>query len=225
MGRYVGPLLFGLIGAAILLGLGVWQLERLGWKEAMLAEIRAMQVAEPVPLPASVTPDNDRYRGVVVEGRFTGEAVFKLDSLKDIGPGKRVIAVFETADGRRVLVDRGLWLDGVEAHPEVGHAAEVTGNLDWPRESDSFTPPPDAKTGLWFARDMPAMAAALGTEQVLIVARGTTGDGIVPAPVDTSAIPNDHWQYAMTWFSLATVWLGMTGYMLWRIRQRGLKVG
>ena len=220
MRRFVGPVLFGVVGVALLLSLGMWQVQRMLWKEAMLGEIAAMLVMDPVPLPAEVSAERDRYRGVVVMGRFTGEAVFKLDSLKDAGPGKRVIAVFETTDGRRVLVDRGIWLDGDAASPEVAEAAEVAGNLDWPRESDSFTPPPDAKTGLWFARDVPAMAAALKAEPVLIVARGTTGGGITPAPVDTSAIPNNHWQYAVTWFLLAAAWLGMTVYLLWRIRQR-----
>ena len=221
MRRMIVPGLFGLIGAAILLGLGVWQLQRLGLKEARLAAIDAMLVEVPVPLPAAVDADHDRYRGVTVAGRFTGEAVFSLDSLQDAGPGKRVIAVFETADLRRVLVDRGIWLDGTAATPLVGHAATVAGNLDWPRETDSFTPPPDARTGLWFARDVSAMAQALATEPTLIVARGPTGDGIKPMPVDTSAIPNNHWQYAVTWFALAAGWLGMTAYLLWRIRQRG----
>jgi surfeit locus 1 family protein len=205
---------------ALLLSLGIWQTQRMLWKEAMLAEISAMLVMDPVPLPAEVNAERDRYRGVGVLGRFTGEAVFKLDSLKGVGPGRRVIAVFETADGRRVLIDRGIWLDGDAATPDVPLVAEVAGNLDWPRETDTFTPLPDAKTGLWFARDVPAMAASLQTEPLLIVARGTTGGGITPAPVDTSAIPNNHWQYAVTWFLLATAWLGMTIYLLRRIRQR-----
>ena len=218
MRRFMAPLLIGVIGAAILVGLGVWQISRMVWKQAMLDEISAMMVQAPVALPAVVDAEHDRYRGVMVSGRFTGDAVFKLDSLEGQGPGKRVIAVFETTGGRRVLVDRGLWLDGSEAAPNLAHGAEVAGNLDWPRETDSFTPPPDATSGLWFARDVPAMAAMLGTEPVLIVARKSTGDGIVPAPVDTSAIANNHWQYVVTWFSLALVWLGMTAYWLWRIR-------
>ena len=64
------------------------------------------------------------------------------------------------------------------------------------------------------------MAALLGAEPVLIVARASTGDGIVPVPVDTSSIANSHWQYAVTWFLLAVVWFGMTVFLLWRIRQR-----
>ena len=55
----------------------------------------------------------------------------------------------------------------------------VRGNLLWPQDSDSYTPPPDPGTGLWFARDVPAMAAKLGTEPTLIVAREPTGDGIL----------------------------------------------
>ncbi|MEO8243927.1 MAG: SURF1 family protein [bacterium] len=220
MRRLIAPVLFGLIGAAILIGLGVWQLQRLGQKEAKIAAIEAMLVADPEPLPAVVGAGTDRYRGVSAVGRYTGEGLFSLDSLRDMGPGRRVIAVFELAGGRRVLVDRGIWLDGTEAQPLVPHDATVQGNLDWPQETDRFTPAPDSKTGLWFARDVTAMAAALGTEAVMIVARGTTGDGITPMPVDTSTIPNDHWQYAMTWFSLAAVWLGMTGLLVWRIRRR-----
>ena len=135
-----------------------------------------------------------------------------------------MIAVFET-EGRRILVDRGIWLDGTAADPAKPMETTVTGNLDWPQEADSYTPPPDAKTGLWFARDVPAMAKALNTEATLIVAREQVGDGITPVPLDTSAIPNDHWQYAMTWFSLALVWFVMTGAWMWRIRRANLKAG
>lgn len=220
MRRFVGPLLLGVVGVAVLLNLGLWQLRRLEVKEAKLAEVSAMLSAEPVPLPETVTEARDRYRGVAAEGVLTGEAIFKLDSLKGVGPGKRVIAVLEMAGGRRVLVDCGIWLDGDEAKPEVRKDVRVTGNLDWPQETDSYTPPPDPKTGLWFARDVAAMAADLGTEATLIVAREPVRDGIKPAPVDTSTIPNDHWQYAMTWFSLAAVWAVMTAALLWRIRRR-----
>ena len=218
MRRLIVPLLFGLVGATMLLGLGVWQMQRLEVKQAKLAAIAAMLGAEPVALPDVVEAGADRYRGVRVEGRFTGEAAFKLDSLRDAGPGNRVIAVFEVAGGRRVLVDRGIWADGADV-PDLAGAAVVLGNLDWPQEVDSYTPAPDGT--LWFARDVAGMAAALGAEPIMIVAREATGDGITPVPVDTASIPNSHWQYAVTWFLLAAAWLGMTAYLLWRIRRRG----
>lgn len=218
MRRLIVPVLFGLVGMAILVSLGVWQLRRLDLKEAKLAAIEAMLGAEPVALPKVTSAGADRYRGVTATGFITGEAVYKLDSQRETGPGRRVIAVLQTG-GRRILVDRGILPDGVEGAPERPKDTVVEGNLDWPLEVDSYTPPPEG--GLWFARDVEAMAAALGTEPVMIVARAPTGDGIVPVPLDTSTIPNNHWQYAVTWFSLAGVWLGMTVLLLWRIRQRG----
>jgi surfeit locus 1 family protein len=104
--------------------------------------------------------------------------------------------------------------------PRAPHEARVEGNLHWPQDTNAFTPPPDEKSGLWFARDVPAMAAALNTEPTLIVASAPTGEGIAPVPVDTSGIPNDHWGYAIQWFLLAVTWAGMTLFLLWRIRTR-----
>ncbi len=220
MRRLLVPLIFGLAGAAILVGLGIWQLQRLSWKEAILADIDARIVAAPVALPAVIDPERDRYLPVVVEGRFTGQEVDVLTSGKFEGVGYRVIAAMETADGRRILVDRGFLPEADRATQRPASMARVTGNLHWPNETDSFTPPPDTTTGIWFARDVPALAAALNTEPALIVAREATGDGIEPLPIDTSLIANDHFNYAMTWFSLAVVWLGMTGFWLFRIRRR-----
>lgn len=217
--RMIFPILMGIVGCAILLGLGVWQLQRMEWKAALLAGIDARIADAPVALPASPLPE-DKYLPVAVTGSFTGRFIEVLSGQKGTSPGVRIIEAFRTDDGRQVMVDRGFLAETDRTLPRPPHAQEVTGNLHWPQDADSFTPPPDPRTGLWFARDVAAMAAKLGTEPVLIVARGPTGDGIAPMPVDSSAIPNDHWGYAITWFSLAAVWAVMTGYLLWRIRQR-----
>jgi surfeit locus 1 family protein len=218
--RMIVPLLIGLLGGAILISLGVWQLQRLAWKEAVLAEIEARIADAPVALPTKPDPAVDRFLPVIATGRFTGEHLDVLVSRKQIGPGVRVVEVFETADGRRVLVDRGFVPQDARGAARESGAATVEGNLHWPDEIDSFTPAPDDATGLWFARDVVAMADVLDAEATFIVARRPTGAAIEPMPVDSSGIPNDHMNYAITWFSLAAVWLGMTAYLLWRIRQR-----
>lgn len=224
MRRYVFPVLLGLVGIAILLSLGVWQVRRLAWKEAMLAGIGARISAPPVPLDSLGTPDpgRDMYLPVAFEGRTTGQGLLVLSGRKKEGPGFEVIDSFETASGRRILLDRGFIPEAARDRPRPAVALSGTGNLLWPKEADSYTPPPDARTGLWFARDVATMAEALGTEPILVVLKTATGDlqGIAPMPVDTAGIPNDHLNYAITWFSLAAVWAGMTGFLLWRIRQR-----
>lgn len=219
-GRMILPLLFGLIGAAVLVSLGVWQLQRLAWKEGILADIAQRMQSAPVDLPPTPDPARDGFLPVTAEGDFTGEALDVLVSRREIGAGYRVIGVFVTG-ARRVLVDRGFVV--VEGRG-AGHGAQagiaVTGNLHWPDEIDSYTPPPDAATGVWFARDVPAMARALDTEPVLIVARSDTGDGIEAMPVGDAGIPNNHLGYAVQWFLMAAVWLGMTALYLWRIRRK-----
>jgi surfeit locus 1 family protein len=199
--------LTGLLGVAILLSLGVWQVRRLHWKEGILAEITARLNDAPIAVPASPDPLTDNYRAVTMTGHQTGPGL-RLWS----PPSYQLIVPVETA-GRRVLLDRGL----SGATPEMIGEITVTGNLIWPDDVDQYTPPPEGD--LWFARDVAAMAQVLGTEPVLITARTATGQGVEPAPVTTEGIPNNHLQYAITWFSLAAIWAGMTVFALWRIRR------
>jgi len=224
MRRIAFPLILGLGGLAILLSLGFWQLRRLEWKETMLTAIAARIEAEPVALAGLASPDRaaDLYLPVTVSGTTTGEELLVLSGQKGVGAGYEVIAAFETDAGRRILIDRGFIGEEARGAPRPPVALVLTGNLPWPEESDAYTPPPDAATGLWFARDVAAMAESLKTDPLMVVIRTAEGDaqGIVPRPVDTSGIVNDHLEYAITWFSLAGVWAGMTLYLLWRIRRR-----
>jgi surfeit locus 1 family protein len=217
MRRFLFPIVLGLAGIIVLCSLGIWQVQRMEWKNAILADITARMEGQPAPVPAVFDPARDKYSPVTASGRFTGQHMFVLSGMKDVGGGVQVISVLQTDDGRRLLVDRGFLSDQDKTRPLTTADVQVTGNLHWPDEVTPYTPPPDAKTGLWFARDVPAMAAKMQTEAALIVARAETGDGIIVRPVDTSSIPNDHWGYAITWFLLALTWAVMTAALIWRI--------
>ncbi len=220
--RMIIPLLFGLIGCAILLSLGTWQVKRLAWKEGILAEINREIAAAPTALPDTPTLAEHKYLPVEVAGDFTGQELHVLFSIKNQGAGYRVIAEFVTTDGRRIMVDRGFVPTDRKVETRQAENVKVQGNLHWPNEIDGFTPDPDKAKNIWFARDIPAMAESLGTEEILVVARATskTTPDVQPVPVTATGIPNDHLQYAITWFLLAAAWAGMTAYLLWRIRQR-----
>ncbi len=220
MRQMIGAGIFGIVGVAILLSLGFWQLRRLEWKLDMIAAIDSRIHDEPVELPATFDRVADRYMAVQVSGDYTGEMVHVLSSRPGTGVGTLVIAVLQTADGRRILVDRGFI---AEAAPGVLNVAAqgvtVTGNLMWPDDTDSFTPQPDRTRNLWFSRSVDPMAAFLNTEPVLIVARtDARALGVIISPVNSADLKNDHLNYAITWFLLAFVWAGMTVYLLWRIR-------
>lgn len=220
MRRYVFPVLMGIVGVAVLTSLGFWQLRRMEEKRVYLDEIESRISNAPIPLPALPEEERDKFQAVFADGTFTGDYLEVLAGQKGASPGVMVIEAFALADGRRIMVQRGFIEEEARSTPRAPHPAKVAGNLHWPDDTDSSTPPPDAKTGLWFARDVAAMAAKLNTEPTLVVASADTGEGIVPMPVDTSSIPNNHWGYAIQWFLLAATWAGMTLFLLWRIRGR-----
>lgn len=210
--RWMFLLTFGLIGAAILIGLGVWQMQRLDWKQGVLADIDSRISSAPVAVPATPDPVADKYLPVQTTGTVLAGEAHVLVSIKDVGPGYRIIAPFELADGRTILLDRGFVRTEAKDTARTTGPLTVTGNLHWPNEIDSYTPAPDLNTNTWFARDVAALAQALGTDPVLLIARTTSEPAptVTPLPVDSAGIPNDHLQYAITWFSLAAIWLVMT---------------
>ena len=216
MRRFAFPVLIGVVGVAILLSLATWQLRRLDWKQSVLAEIDARIAGEAISLPLSdVTEAEHEYAPVEITGAFTGEALFVLTSAEGQGPGHRVIEAFESEGGERLLVDRGFVPDE-NGRPGLGTASGTwRGNLSWPNEVDGFTPDPEGT--LWFARDAAAMSEVLDTLPVLVVLSSQTDPLLTPLPIDTRAIPNDHREYAITWFLLALVWAAMSGYLIWRV--------
>lgn len=220
--RLVAFLAFSLTGLALLVGLGSWQVQRMGWKAGLIAQMEERLLAAPAPLPAAADPDLDAFRAVALEGRFTGEDRLVMASRRGVGAGWLVVAAFETEDGRRLMVERGFLPDAERDRPRPSVEAAITGNLHWPDEADFFTPAPDRVRGLWYARDVAALADDLGTEPIYVILRSST-ETSPPAritPLDTAGVPDNHLNYAITWFSLALIWAGMTAVLLRRIRRQ-----
>ncbi|CUH52863.1 SURF1 family protein [Shimia marina] len=222
MRRLILPLFFGILGTVVLVSLGTWQVQRLTWKQGVIADIEARISGVPVAVPAEPDPEQDRYRPVFATGTILDEELHFLASTKEAGAVYRIVAAFETETGRRIMADRG-WIKTADkaAGGRAPVTTTITGNLHWPDERDSFTPPNDAAGNIWFARDVAEMAAALQTEPVLVIVRETTEEPrlVTPLPLDQAAIPNNHLEYVITWYGLAIVWVAMTLYYLRRMRK------
>ena len=218
--RFWGMVVFGVLGTTILLSLGIWQLQRLAWKQEVLRAIESKILAPAVEIPQTVLPDAHSLLPVRAEGRYKGDTVRVLVSQKIYGAGYRLITAFELVDGRTIMLDRGFISVRSEMPSTPEGRGQVIGNLQWPQEIDSFTPENDLATNIWFARDVARLAEHLKAEPVLLVLRDSSfeTEAATPLPKMTANIPNDHMNYAITWFSLALIWLGMSGYFLYRSR-------
>ena len=214
----------GFAGTACLLYLGKWQIDRLDWKLDVLKKIDQKIAAAPVPLPAEPSESIHKYLSVEFSGQFLQESIRVLASKKRYGAGYRIIHVFQT-NGRRLLVDLGFVGLDTDYEVDLINNISIVGNLHWPDEVDNFTPEPDLENNIWFARNVERVASALQTEPILIILKDSTlkDQNIKPMPIDTTHIPNDHLQYAITWFSLAIIWALMSCLFIWTTRQKALK--
>ena len=218
--KFVFPILFGLVGISILVVLGIWQLQRLDWKNSLLYNIEQKITAEPVQLMGDLVEVNDQYRSVIVEGDIKPGEIHVLTSSKNTGPGFLVVVPLELASGKVIMVDRGFIPEAEKNLERSRGRVKLVGNLLWPNETDSFTPAPDVKKNMWFARDLKKMSNHLKTDEVLVVMRRSEPIG-KPAPQQIGIhIANDHLGYAITWFSLAVVWFGMTILLVYRIKKQ-----
>ena len=216
------PLILGVAGCGVLISLGLWQVERLAWKEEILADIDARLMSPPVPFSIFATEAADEYSRVVLSGNPTGEELHVLVSGTEAGTGYRVISRFETEVGA-VLVDQGLLAIDNKRAPAMTGPMTITGTLLWPDDQNSSTPEPDLAANIWFARNVEAMSEALDTLPFMVVTSlsSPADPRLTPLPVNTATIKNDHFEYAVTWFLLAFVWAIMTLYLILRtLRQK-----
>lgn len=239
--RLLPVALAALAAFGVLVGLGVWQLQRLAWKESLIAQVEARIHRAPVPLPpevdwAQIDFARDEYRRVTVQGRFRHDLEVQVYALVDQepdgsgGPGYWVVTPLGLGDGSFVLVNRGFVpLDrkapSTREDGQVEGVVTVTGLLRLPEEAGLFTPANDAAGDSWYVRDPEAIGSAKGLVRVapfLIDADATPNPGGLPRGGLTRIVfPNRHLEYALTWFGLAASLLGVFAAYAWgRLRRR-----
>ena len=211
------PAIFTLIVGGILVGLGIWQLDRLAWKDAIVARIEARTTAAPQPLPPregwdALKPDDYEYRRVTVAGRFDNAKEAYILRASSDGPVYHVLTPLALAGGGTVLVDRGSVpaerrdpKTRLEGQPQ----GEVTviGLMRPPEARNAFTPPDEPAKDRFYTRDPAEIATHFQLNDAapfVVDADATPNPGGWPKGGATIVeVPNNHFSSALTWFGLA----------------------
>ncbi len=232
MRRLVAPAIATAIGMAILVGLGIWQVQRLAWKEALVAHVAARLDAPPVAAPAPASwPHLDytdlEYQPVTVTGRFDNsrevDLVYALTEPRGKvgGVGYLVMTPLTTADGWTVYVNRG-FVPTEKKSPEtrkeslIEGETTVTGLFRTPYARSWFMPGDSLDRNEWFSRDpkLYATASGLPPDRVAPYIIDAKFDPSLPGGLSQGGetivdFPNNHLQYAITWFGLALALAGV----------------
>jgi surfeit locus 1 family protein len=232
------PTIFAVVGVAVLIGLGVWQLDRKVWKENLILTLTTRLSQEPTALPPReswerLVPEGNEYTRVrfpaeFIDGQealvYTAGSAFRPDVK---GPGYWVFAPARLAGGSIVLVNRGFVPPGRKNATAVPHGTvDIVGAMRWPDTRGLFTPADDPKNNVWYTRDPKAIGEAKGwavAAPFYIEQESPVPPGGWPKPGKLMVNLRDtHLQYAITWFGLA---LGLAGvYVAWlarRFQRRG----
>lgn len=230
------PTLLTLPLLVALLSLGFWQLDRLEWKEDLIADLEARREATPMALDAALeSPGENEYRSVTLEGDYRHEGeIYWLARTYESQSGYHILTPLRLDDGREILVDRG-WMPGTDPEANAGEAKRPQGVQErvgvlrqggWggPGWLSDFLRPenrPEANEWLW--PDLPAMAGAANMESPVTKAYVTllpAGDssGLPQAQAPQVNLKNDHLSYAITWFTLAAALVII--YLLFHLRPR-----
>ena len=215
---------------AALIGLGTWQVQRLAWKTDLIATMSERLQEAPMSLDAALAlpPEDAEWRLVTATGRLEPDWSSALYRISSNGTaGYQVLTPMALADGRHVLVSRGFvaatsFQDALARLPEAGDdLVTVTGVLRPGEKQYAFTNDNEPAAGAWYWIDLEALSDQAGVAllPLIIVADADPAGGDLIGGQARFDPPNQHLQYAITWYSLAVVALVI--YVLLLRRRRG----
>lgn len=231
------PTVFAVVGVAILIGLGIWQVDRKTWKQNLILTLNTRLAVAPQDLPPRANwerllPEGTEYTRVAfpaefIEGQealvYTAGSPLRPDVK---GPGYWVFAPARLAGGSIVLINRGFVpLDRKDPATRPGGApsgiVDIVGVMRWPESRGLFTPADDVAGNAWYLRDVKAMSDAkkwAAAAPFYIDQEGPVPPGGLPLPGRLRVhLPDNHLQYAITWFGLALALAGV--YVAWLARR------
>ncbi|WP_028748094.1 SURF1 family protein [Rhizobium mesoamericanum] len=213
---------------AALVFLGIWQIQRLSWKEDLIARVDQRIHAQPVPAPpraawGQVSRAGDEYRRVTAGGTLRNDKETLIYASTALGPGYWVITPLTLTDGTSILINRGFAPTdkrdpATRSEGQLATPVTITGLLRITEPRGTLIKSNDPANDRWYSRDVSAIAERRDVTDAapyFIDADATPNPGGLPVGGLTQiAFPNNHLVYAITWFALAIMVAGLLGFII-----------
>lgn len=226
-----------LVALAILVSLGTWQVERLHWKEGLIADIAQRRASAPVPLAdierMLASGGDIEYRPVTTTGRYVNSKERHFFATWRGQTGYYIYTPLELAGGRYLFVNRG-FVPFENKEPEMRIQGQLTGEQTvtgltrnkLPGKPSWLVPDNDVAKNIFYWKDLDVMAASTGLNKASVLPFFVDADstpnpkGLPIGGVTDVDLPNNHLQYAFTWYGLAVVLIVIVAISWFRGRRK-----
>ncbi|HTJ97055.1 MAG TPA: SURF1 family protein [Rhodocyclaceae bacterium] len=229
--RFYVAVSFFAFSFCVLFALGTWQVERRTRKLDLIERVDQRVHAAPVAAPAAaewpqVNAANAEYRHVEVSGRFLHQSATLVQASTELGPGFWVLTPLRQEDGNIVLINRGFIPTEQHLSPqETSPLLHISGLLRISEPGGSALRKNEPAANRWFSRDVQAIAAARGLDQVApyFIDADAAPSPVAGEPVGGLTVIsfyNHHLVYIFTWYTLALMAAGAIAYLFHSERKR-----
>lgn len=220
--KLIKALIFSSLAMIILLSLGTWQLERLRWKSHIISTINKQISLSPREINASVINDikNYNYRRIKLEGTYIYNKNITIYSKVLNGKvGRHLIIPFKTKFGY-ILINKGFIPKDYNidvAFAENAKNISINGIVKFQQKINYFTPKNNLITNEWYYINLDEISKFLNIPLLgfYLIEEDNPKERYPVGSQYNLKVPNDHLQYAITWFSLAIA-LSIFMHLLWR---------
>jgi len=201
--------------------LGIWQIQRLGWKKALIVRVETRVHAEPISPPDETWTALDQGQHEYLRVRLTGtfQHVLEIPVYASTvrGPGYWVMTPLSTERGiiwvNRGFVDAAHRDLATRAYDHSDAPVEITGLVRMPEHSGLFLRANVPSEQRWYVRNLDEFPIARGISPPIapwfLDQDSTIADTQWPIPgMTVIQFRNQHVSYALTWFALAGLSIG-----------------
>lgn len=216
---------FVAVALIILLGLGTWQVQRLQWKERLLADLERTRAIAPVPVETLLTQAGDQgWRQVALDCLTDPRDWVYMHGVSDGVAGFHVLTHCATGQGA-IIADLGFTPQKLALSASIDTA--LTGRLRPFETPNGFVPPNNIAADDWYSRSVTDLSKRWKTQlrpDYFLAVTVPVAPGLTPVDA-TANLSNRHLEYALTWYGLAATLIGVYIALLYSRRRAELRKG